>query len=728
MNSGLHKKNTIVMRIMLICVLCVGAVNCGSSFNPHTGNIRSNDKELKSYSLQTSVLSTGTINSYSRKITVIVPYATDITSIIAVFAFSGNKVKVGDNEQISGSTSNDFTHPVKYMIVAEDGTTADYTVIVYVAANSAKLMTSFSVNTINGQTNGEISEKWKTVNISVPYGTDPSSLVPTFTTSGSSVTVDGVTQISGETSNDFTYPLTYTVTALDGTVSLYTVTITVESKTAKSITSYSIMTAGGIEEGVINDHAISVSVPYGTVVTSLISTFSTSGAFVQIGNTTQKSGITANDFTSPVAYKVTAADGSTVVYTVTVTVRLNSAKSISAYSINGYTGVIDDSAGTITVQISYDMDITDLVAKFTAVGRVSQSTTGEQVSEVTSNDFSNTITYTVTADDSSTRNYTVTAILVGKVITIAGSPGVMGSNDGVGSSGHFNSPTGIAVSNDGSLFVTDSGNNTIRKLTRNTDATWTVTTIAGTVGTLSLFNNPTGIAVNNSNSLVVIADTGNARIRYVKYSALDNTWDVLTSSTDFSFPTGVFCTNSGNCYIADPIKWWIYSGSDPFTKLSIHDGAEFVSPIAAIYHAKSQKIFIADGNTCKRLDWRVSDYTRRIVAGDPTEVSGNEAGFQDDTNADGSSRFNKIHSMAEGVNGLIYVSDMNNNVIRYMKYDSVKEKMRVITIAGSPTVCGYNDGLGSAALFSNPAGIAVDGQGIYVVDSGNNTIRMITKP
>jgi hypothetical protein len=60
--------------------------------------------------------------------------------------------------------------------------------------------------------------------------------------------------------------------------------------------------------------------PYGTTVTSLIATFNTTGSSVTVGTTPQVSTVTPNDFTNPVTYTVTAADGSTNNYTVTVTI------------------------------------------------------------------------------------------------------------------------------------------------------------------------------------------------------------------------------------------------------------------------------------------------------------------------------------------------------------------------------------------------------------------------
>jgi arylsulfatase A-like enzyme len=74
--------------------------------------------------------------------------------------------------------------------------------------------------------------------------------------------------------------------------------------------------------GTINEtgKAIAVTMPFGTGTTALVATFTSTGASVKVGNTAQISGATANDFTSPVIYTVSAADGSTASYTVTVAV------------------------------------------------------------------------------------------------------------------------------------------------------------------------------------------------------------------------------------------------------------------------------------------------------------------------------------------------------------------------------------------------------------------------
>jgi hypothetical protein len=90
------------------------------------------------------------------------------------------------------------------------------------------------------------------------------------------------------------------------------------ANSAKDITAYSL----GGTIGTINQVAKTITVvkPSGTGVTALVATFVTSGASVKVGTSPQTSGVTFNNFTSPVVYTVTAVDGTTVTYTVSVTV------------------------------------------------------------------------------------------------------------------------------------------------------------------------------------------------------------------------------------------------------------------------------------------------------------------------------------------------------------------------------------------------------------------------
>jgi hypothetical protein len=112
----------------------------------------------------------------------------------------------------------------------------------------------------------------------------------------------------------------YTVTAADGSSVLYTVTVTVAAAADKAITAYSLQgAAGAIIEGT-DPKTIAVTVPFGTNVTTLAATFSTTGEIVTVGTTTQISGTTTNNFSSPVTYTVTANNSTTATYIVTVAV------------------------------------------------------------------------------------------------------------------------------------------------------------------------------------------------------------------------------------------------------------------------------------------------------------------------------------------------------------------------------------------------------------------------
>ncbi len=277
--------------------------------------------------------------------------------------------------------------------------------------NNAKAITAYSFAGYTGAA-GTINESAKTIAVTVPFGTDVTDLVATFTTTGADVMVGEAVQTSTATPNNFTSPVAYIVTAADDTTATYTVTVTVAASSAKAITAYSFAGYTGAA-GTINESAktIAVTVPFGTDVTDLVATFTTTGADVMVGEAVQTSTATPNNFTSPVAYIVTAADDTTATYTVTVTVAASSAKAITAYSFAGYTGAagtINESAKTIAVTVPFGTDVTDLVATFTTTGADVMVGEAVQTSTATPNNFTSPVAYIVTAADDTTATYTVT--------------------------------------------------------------------------------------------------------------------------------------------------------------------------------------------------------------------------------------------------------------------------------------------------------------------------------
>ena len=179
---------------------------------------------------------------------------------------------------------------------------------------------------INNDVIGVISGN--NINLTVPYGSVVTALKATFSITGVKVEAGSALRVSGVTANDFTNPVIYTVTAADGSTKNYTVTVTIALVTAKEITAFSFTSAlnsGALVNsditGIVNEAAktITVTAPFYTILTGLKATYSTTGVKVQVGGAVQTSAVTANNFTSPVVYTVTAGGGSTQNYTVTVT-------------------------------------------------------------------------------------------------------------------------------------------------------------------------------------------------------------------------------------------------------------------------------------------------------------------------------------------------------------------------------------------------------------------------
>jgi len=365
-------------------------------------------KALTAFSFAGFTGSAGTINEPAKTVAVTVPFGTNVTALVATFTTTGNSVKVGTTIQTSASTANNFAAPVPYIVTAQNGSTATYAVTVTVAPNPAKAMTAFSFAGYTGAS-GIINEGAKTIAVTVPFGTDVTTLVATFTSTGPVVKVGTAVQTSTATLNNFSAPVAYIVTAADATTATYTVTVTVAANTAKALTSYSFAGYPGAT-GTINEAAktIAVTVPNGTDVTTLVATFATTGANVKVGTVVQTSVATANNFTAPVVYTVTAGDLSTVNYTVTVAIAASSAKAITAYSLVGVSGTINEVAKTIGVVLPSGTNVTALAATFTTTGASVHVGAAVQTSTATTNNFTNPVVYTVTAGDTTTANYTVT--------------------------------------------------------------------------------------------------------------------------------------------------------------------------------------------------------------------------------------------------------------------------------------------------------------------------------
>lgn len=212
---------------------------------------------------------------------------------------------------------------------------------------------------LSSDVDGLISGGSKTINLAVPTGTDVNAMVPTIDIAGSSISpASGVP-------TDFTNPVTYTITAEDGTTSDFTVTVTIAPVYAREITAFSLKADDNTDLSydviaAVDGTVIIAIVPYGTDMTDLTASFSTSGETVTVNGTMQVSGETINDFSNPLLYKVSAADSSTRDYTVGVVDRYSYYSVSSVFFIMKYvpggltfpTG-IDDLGTPATVTDSY---------------------------------------------------------------------------------------------------------------------------------------------------------------------------------------------------------------------------------------------------------------------------------------------------------------------------------------------------------------------------------------
>ncbi len=174
-----------------------------------------------------------------------------------------------------------------------------------------------------------------------------------------------------------------------------------------------------------------------------------------------------------------------------------------------------------------------------------------------------------------TANHTIRKITAaGVVSTLAGSPGLSGNADGTGVSARFNSPNSLALGGDGTVYVADGRNNAIRKVS----SVGVVTTLAAT------FNQPSGIAIDGAGN-VFIADTNNHAIVEItavgtvqRFSSLPGVYllpgvpgsGAGTFRTFPGSPVGMACDSAGNFY-------WLNTANGPNlgSPFGLHKAAPF---------------------------------------------------------------------------------------------------------------------------------------------------------
>ncbi|MFC1584283.1 hypothetical protein ACFL5V_01910 [Fibrobacterota bacterium] len=365
-------------------------------------------------------------------ISAVLPAGTDLTALTATFDITGERTDVDGVVQESGVTENDFSYPLIYSVIAEDGNSREYTVTILVAPESLDTSKSIIVFGFEADKNSKLSEEimgvleGTEIRALLPSDADLSGLTATFNITGGTVKVGDVIQESGVTENDFTNSVIYTVTAEDGSSVEYTVIITLESEqvdNSREVTTFSFSAADneGLSEdvaGIINGTGISAVLPAGTDLTTLIATFTITGERAEADGVVQESGISANDFTNPVVYTVFAEDGSSEEYTVATSLAsadMDTTKEIIAFSFSAADNpglpvdlAADISGASISAVLPAEADPAGLIADFEFAGERVEVGGSIQESGASVNDFSVPVIYLVFAQDGAAREYTVT--------------------------------------------------------------------------------------------------------------------------------------------------------------------------------------------------------------------------------------------------------------------------------------------------------------------------------
>jgi len=318
----------------------------------------------------------------------------------------------------------------------------------------------------------------------------------------------------------------------------------------------------------------------------------------------------------------------------------------------------------------------------------------------------------------------------------AGMPGESGSADGTGNAARFYGPSGVAVDRSGNVYVADTDNFTIRKIT-NAGA---VSTLAGSArnpgsvdgtGTVARFSGLFGVAVDGSGTAYV-ADNGNHTIRQITGSGVVSTLagnagnsgstDGTGSTARFSQPFGVAVDGSGNIYVADSGNHSIRKITNAGVVTNLAGGAGNLGSVdgaGSFARFSSPRGVAVDGNGNVFAADTFNHTIRMITTAGVVSTLAGLAGYEGSSDGTTSAaRFFNPYAVAVDGSGTVYVADRRNHTIRKITSAGV-----VTTIGGTAGVSGGADGLGASAQFSSPSGIAVASTGeLFVADVNNNRI------
>jgi sugar lactone lactonase YvrE len=316
----------------------------------------------------------------------------------------------------------------------------------------------------------------------------------------------------------------------------------------------------------------------------------------------------------------------------------------------------------------------------------------------------------------------------GTVSTLAGNANA-DFVDGLGSAAFFDSPQGITIGSDGNIYVADSFNSAIRKVTTAGD----VTTLSGN-GEIGYVDGPIATAqfyapqslVTDASGNMYVADYGNNIIRKITAGGVVSTFagsgdagyaDGTGTKATFNSPRGLAIDGTGNIFVADLGNNLIrkITPAGVVTTFAGSRGASYLdnaTATSATFNKPNGIAIDADNNiyVAEALNHAVRKITQAGVV--TTFVGGNKQ----------ITLVGSPSAIAFDKSGNLFIADQGGRILEITKDKVLKP------VAGNSTA-GFAEGVGTAGIFNSPQGITVDASNnVYVADYYNNRIRKIVLP